>query len=268
LRDYDTKTFKLIPVMVAPYGNRFLWRHAKRFLVMSATIISAAEMAESLGLRLPWGEVTVPMTFPVENRPIVIAPVVSMTYRNMQDPATFDVMARAIVNVSRNHPGERVLVHCNSYRIAKELASRCHTDERFAHYAYVYESGSEKIAMLDAYLGDESGMLFAASMARGVDLKGDDCRVQVIAKVPFPSLANKQVSARMRLPGGQQWYDVLTVREIVQMTGRGVRSETDRAMTYVLDEQFGRVWSKSKRLFPQWWRDAVDQSQKISWLLQ
>lgn len=105
-------------------------------------------------------------------------------------------------------------------------------------------------------------------MARGVDLKGDACRVQVIAKVPFPSLADKQVSARMRLPGGDTWYKVQTVREMVQMTGRGVRSETDHAVTYVLDEQFQRVWSQSKRLFPQWWREAVDTTQKISWLLQ
>lgn len=268
IRDYDTRTFRLRPVMVAPYGNRFLWRHGKKFLVMSATIISAEEMAESLGLRLPWSEVIVPMTFPVENRPIVVAPVVSMTYKSMQDPETFDVMARAIVNISQRHKGERVLVHCNSYRIAKELARRCHTDEGFCHYGYVYESGTEKLAMLDAYLDDDRGMLFAASMARGVDLKGDACRVQVIAKVPFPSLADKQVSARMRLPGGDTWYKVQTVREMVQMTGRGVRSETDHAVTYVLDEQFGRVWSQSKRLFPQWWRDAVDTTQKISWLLQ
>jgi Rad3-related DNA helicase len=268
IRDYDTRTFRLRPVMVAPYGTRFLWRHAKRFLVMSATIISAQEMAESLGLRLPWAEVTVPMTFPVENRPIIVAPVASMTYKSMQDPATFDVMARAIVNVSKKHVGERVLVHCNSYRIAKELAGRCVTNDSYQHHAFVYESGAEKLAMLDQYLNDPNGMLFAASMARGVDLKGDACRVQVIAKVPFPSLADKQVSARMRLPGGDTWYKVLTVRERVQMTGRGVRSETDRAITYVLDEQFGRVWSQSKRLFPQWWRDAVDTTQRISWLLQ
>ena len=38
------------PISVAPYGNTYLWRHGKRFLLMSATIISADELAASLGI--------------------------------------------------------------------------------------------------------------------------------------------------------------------------------------------------------------------------
>jgi len=38
------------PITVAPYAAEYLWRHGKRFLCMSATIISATELADSLGL--------------------------------------------------------------------------------------------------------------------------------------------------------------------------------------------------------------------------
>jgi ATP-dependent DNA helicase DinG len=80
----------------------------------------------------------------------------------------------------------------------------------------------------------------------------------VIVKVPFPYLGDRQVSARLRLPGGQTWYNVQVVRSIVQMTGRGVRNAEDWAETFILDKDFLNIYNKSRRLFPSWWRDAVN----------
>jgi Rad3-related DNA helicase len=58
---------------------------------------------------------------------------------------------------------------------------------------------------------------------------------------------------------GRTWYAVQTIRDIVQMTGRAVRHEDDWAVTYIFDRSFGKnLWSKWKRLFPEWWREAVD----------
>ncbi len=38
------------PITVFPYAKDYLWRHGKRFLLMSATIISTEEMCQSLGV--------------------------------------------------------------------------------------------------------------------------------------------------------------------------------------------------------------------------
>lgn len=38
------------PITVAPYAQDYLWRHGKKWLMMSATIISQMELATSLGL--------------------------------------------------------------------------------------------------------------------------------------------------------------------------------------------------------------------------
>lgn len=46
-RDNDV-IFK--PISVAPYAHDYLWRYGRQWLLMSATIISAEEMAASLGL--------------------------------------------------------------------------------------------------------------------------------------------------------------------------------------------------------------------------
>lgn len=99
-------------------------------------------------------------------------------------------------------------------------------------------------------------------MDRGVDLPGDLCRVIVVAKIPFPNLGDKRTNARLyRTKDGEFWYAVNTVRSLVQMPGRAVRSADDWAVTYILDHQFTTiVWAKSKRLLPGWWKAAVNWS--------
>jgi Rad3-related DNA helicase len=101
--------------------------------------------------------------------------------------------------------------------------------------------------------------MFAPSLDRGIDLPYDLCGTQIIAKVPFLYLGDKQISARMHSPGGGNWYTVHTIRTIVQMSGRGMRSADDYCTTYILDSQFTtNLYKRSSNLFPQWWRDAVE----------
>ncbi|MGI0134992.1 MAG: DEAD/DEAH box helicase family protein [Candidatus Micrarchaeaceae archaeon] len=47
---YNQGDIAFKPVLVAPFIHNLLWRHAKLFLLMSATIISSDEMALSLGV--------------------------------------------------------------------------------------------------------------------------------------------------------------------------------------------------------------------------
>lgn len=264
IRDYDTKTLALKPVIVGPYGTKALWRHGRKWLLMSGTIISADEMADSLGLPLDYETVTVPMTFPVENRPIVVAPIADVTRRATEED--YADLVYAVEQISEHHAGERVLVHCVSKMLAERLVTQCVLPGR---NVCSYASAQGKAAALESYMGEVNSIMFAQSMDRGVDLPGDACRVVVIAKVPFPSLGDRRVSARLRLPGGESWYAVQTVRKIIQMTGRGVRSDVDHATAYVLDKQFAtNTFRKSKGLYPAYWRDAIDVSQDVRWLMR
>ena len=94
-------------------------------------------------------------------------------------------------------------------------------------------------------------------MDRGIDLPDDACRVQVVAKIPFPYLGDKQVNARLYSAGGQTWYRVNTLRSLLQSTGRGVRHPDDWAITYILDQSFGKLWQQSRRIIPQWWSEGL-----------
>lgn len=260
LRDYDSRDDTLIlkPVAVDSYGTRRLWRHAQRWLVMSATLISSDEMSDSLGLPFDYRTVTVPMTFPVENRKIVMAPVANVVYKEMDKAVP--QLVHAIGRVLEKHPDDSILVHTVSYKLAQQIQDGLRRNPATGgREIMTYTEGREREAVLARFKARRGAVMLAPSMSRGVDLPGDLCRVQVIAKVPFLSLGDRQVSARSHLPGGQMWYAVQAIREIVQMTGRAIRSADDWAVTYIFDRQFAsNLWKQNKLLFPEWWRDAVD----------
>lgn len=263
----DDGLLHMKPVLVAPYGGAKLWRHSKRFLLMSATIISPDELHDTLGNPYEFGSVVMPMEFPVANRPIIMAPIADVTYKGMNQGTAIEDLAYALQAISKRHPGERILVHTVSYKLAERLARAIDTFD-MNHRVFIYMDGRNKGSVLASYLSRPDSMLLAASMSRGIDLAGDKCRVQVICKVPWPSTQDRRTSARLHLPGGQTWFTIKTVRELVQMTGRGVRGMDDQCTTYILDRQFASNLWKNRMFFPRWWRDAVDSGARIRDLMR
>lgn len=241
------------PISVAKYGKSLLWSHGKRWLCMSATVISPDQMADDLGLELPWEVVTVPMTFPVANRPIIASPVADMSRKGgIEDE---DALIDALEAIRALHPDERILVHTVSYNLTKLVVAGL---KLRGVATFSYSNTRERAKALRDYRKSRAGMLCAPSLDRGVDFSGDECRVIVVCKVPFPYLGDPQVNGRLHSAGGERWYAAQTVRTLVQMTGRGVRSADDHATSYIIDRNFLRVLREHKAMFPSWWRDALN----------
>lgn len=262
VRDYDWKHERdlvLKPVRVGGVGAKTLWPHGKKWLCMSASLVSTEEQAESLGLEeLGWAyeTVTVPMTFPVESRPIIYRPAANITFktREVETPK----LVAGVERVLEEHEGENVLVHTVNYRLAGELYDALRGgDAAGDRMVWTYRGAGDRAETLERFK-TKGGVLLAPSMDRGIDLPDDLCRVVVVAKIPFLNLQDRQVSERMRGEGGQMWYAVQVARTMVQMTGRGMRSEEDRCTTYVLDRQFGSWWKDGRRLMPKWWTEALN----------
>lgn len=249
-------TFK--PVRVDRYGQRLLWSHAPRWLLMSATTISFDQMAADLGLDDgEWASVTVPSTFPAERRPIHVAPVADLTYKT--EEAEWVKAADALVSILERHPHDAVLVHTQSYRLNQRLFD--HLGALRLRPVYTYRDAEGRDLALKQFRSVPRAVLLAPSLQRGVSLDDESCRVVVVVKVPFSSLGDPQVSKRLYSTGrsGQTWYAVRTVRSLVQATGRGMRHADDWCVTYILDRQFIAFYRRNRWLFPRWWKDALDQ---------
>ncbi len=240
------------PVRVDTQAREWLWDHADRWLLMSATIISPAQMAKDLGLADDeWAAVTVPSSFPPHRRPIFldrhVGPVTNRT-----ETEALPKLVREIEQIANFHD-ERILLHTHSYKLTKHLAENL----SLLRPILAYYNARDRDDTLEKWLATDDGLLLAPSFDRGIDLLEDKCRVQVICKAPYPYLGDKQVSKRLHSEGGQMWYTVNTVRSIVQATGRVMRSEDDWGATYILDGSVWKLLNEQGGLFPGWWREAV-----------
>jgi len=245
-----TLTFK--PIRVTDYGQDLLWAHSKRFLLMSATIVSPEQMAADLGLQDgEWAMVNVPSTFPVERRPVLLNTVGKLSRETKE--WSYKAAADKVAEIVRRHPDERILVHTVSYELNKIIDKRLRTDRVITYY-----KAADRERALAEYLNTPRAVLLSPSFERGVDLPHDACRIVVVAKIPFPYLGDKQIKARTYgTRDGSVWYAVSTIRTLCQMTGRGMRSADDWCISYILDGSFHELYSRNKRLFPKWWSEAV-----------
>lgn len=202
-----------------------------------------------------WGGVSVPSTFDPSRRPIYVHPIAEMTRKN-EDHAR-PLIAAAIAKVVAKHPDDKILIHTVSYANNRFIEDTLRQGDSLFRLV-TYNAANEKQRAIDRYLNQPGAVFLAPSLDRGIDLPGDDCRVIVVCKVPFPSLGDKQISARMHSKGGQQWYAVKTIRSLVQMTGRGMRSADDFCESYILDKMFlESIWRRNRGLLPKWWSDAL-----------
>lgn len=249
-KDEDRVVFK--PVKVTRYGHRYIWPHSRKFLLMSASILSHHAMAEELGLNKPYTMIDVPGGYPKENRPVYITPIANNTLKN-RDKAWPEI-AEACEAVLQKHPHERILIHTVSYQFAGYLHDHLAVLFGGDRDVITYRNSDGKVGALASFLGSPGAVLVAASMDRGIDLPGDACRVQVIAKVPWPNKGDRRINARVNARGGSEWYSLQAIRTVTQMTGRGMRSHDDQVTTYIFDAQFNRL---DIDVFPPWWREAI-----------
>ena len=237
------------PVDVSHYADEFLFRHGNKVILMSATILDKEGFCGLLGIKPEdCSFISIPSPFPVENKPILVSPVGSMSAGKID--VTLPRLANAVTEILRNHPNEKGIIHCHSYKIANYLMKNVKSARLLTH------SSTDRDETLSKHIaGTQPTVLLSPSMTEGVDLKDDSSRFQVLCKVPYPYLGDKIVKKRMhRWPW---WYPLQTAKTIVQSVGRSVRSETDHAVTYILDEDWDRFYSKNEKYFPVDFRESI-----------
>jgi ATP-dependent DNA helicase DinG len=248
----------LRPVWVSGYTDKYVLQHAKKVLMMSATVLSKDVFTWTLGLPPESTFIRVPSRFPVENRPLHYTPVGKVKGgANLQ--AILPTLVGAVDDILDRHPDERGLIHTVSYEIARAIAKRSKHRRRL-----ISHDATNRAQSLDFLRYSPNAVLISPSMTTGVDLPYDQCRFQIIAKLAFPYLGDPQIKKRMKLgPDGQpskiasQWYNWLTACTLVQTYGRGVRAVDDACVTYLLDGNYSWWKHTVKDMLPGWFTEAI-----------
>lgn len=214
-------------------------------LIMSATLGGKNKFTKAIDA--PAGTVTyydMPSRFDYTKSPIFLYLKRKMTYREKEK--NFPWVFSTIEKIMEFHKNERGIIHTGSYENSKRIYEAL--PGKYRNRLLHYSDSEEKKQILDEISERNNTVLIGPSLLEGLDLKNDLSRFQIFAKVPFPSLADKYVSEKMKVD--KDWYDWETVIGILQGLGRSVRTKDDHAITYFLDGSLYNLISRNRTGFP------------------
>jgi Rad3-related DNA helicase len=212
-------------------------------LLMTATMGDPSEFMKTIGAT-DARYYRVESHFDYEKSPIYFYPDKRMSMA--QKETTLPWIIKKINSILDENTEENGIIHSGSYensgRIFQALSPK--NQKR----VIVYQGSQEKEAALERFLKEKNLILMGPSILEGLDLAAEKSRLQIFVKVPFPSLGDKFVSAKMNYQPG--WYDWKTSQQILQGVGRSVRNENDWAVTYFLDGCLSDLFRRSRKNFP------------------
>ena len=233
-------------------AEKFMWCHAKQWVLMSASFLPIHLECKRLGI--PFDEtdyMLVPSNFPVERRPIHVESSCNLTSKTMEEE-TPKLISR-ISEIIESHPNDKGLIHAVSYKLANQIIAGVNSPRIITH------NSKDRQEVLTQFMESDSPLvLISPSMDRGISLEMDLCRFIIVAKAPWLFLGDKIVAARVYSSKmGSEWFAATMLTTVLQMLGRGMRSADDYCEGYILDEQFKRILHSKPKYLPEWFRDAI-----------
>jgi ATP-dependent DNA helicase DinG len=242
------------PISAVAFMNSLIFEAAPIRVYMSAYPGPKAVFCRNLGLeasKVAW--LNLSSTFPKENRPIHMILVGSMGQKSIEQ--TLPSVQRMCQRILESHANEKGLIHCHSYKLGQILFD--YLKPYFPERIIYPKTAKERDGALAAHANSRHPtVMLSPSMTEGFNMADDLARFQIIAKMPYPYLGDKQVAAKQRQD--PEWYSMQTAMTVIQACGRIVRSDDDHGATYILDSDFQVLYERYPEFFPGWFKDAFN----------
>lgn len=252
-QNYNDKTrqkeYSLEPIWAYDYLEKYVFSHYDMVFLMSGTILDKNLFCNLNGLDVTKAAYySIPSPFPLENRPIIYMPLGKMSYKTKEE--TFQRYIPYINKILQKYKDKKGIIHTNSFELSNWIQKSV-KDKRL-----IFHDSTNKDEMLKKHIeSDEPTVIVSPSMSVGVSFDDDLARFQIIAKVPYPSLASQK--NKLRMSNNPNWYSWKTCAEIQQSFGRIIRSDSDYGDTIILDGSFGDILRHSSQYLPNWVQDAI-----------
>lgn len=194
---------------------------------------------------------------PVEKRLCYYRPVGSMNFKERQQTAP--KMAAAIADLHQKF-GKKTMVHCGAYVIARMLHDNMPSSVR--KYC-ILQDQKEREGSKNKFLAARQAIFLSVNFEEGLDLKGPDYPLNIIAKVPFENIGDEFVKARNERDNYKR-YNMHAAVAVMQAAGRCTRSVDDFSETYILDSSWQGFFNRSRKLFQPWFVAALRKPTEMS----
>lgn len=237
-----------IPVWPGAVKSDALFHNINKVLVMSATLTE--KTVASLGIAEgDYQFMELPSYYPPRNSPVIHVKTVRMNHR-----AT-DMDLRMWVNridqlISRRLD-RKGIVYTVSYDRRNMLMSH-------SQYAGIMQTHSRD-DVFDAVerfkASPAPAVLVSPTITSGWDFPDTECEYVIVGKIPYPDSTDPVVKARQK--DDDEWTSFLAMETLVQVAGRGTRSETDKCEVIIIDDSWFWFWKRYQKFAPQFFKDRV-----------
>jgi Rad3-related DNA helicase len=176
-------------------------------------------------------------------------------------------MAAAIEKLhAKRH--KKTMVHCGAYSIAKLLYDNLSPGAKeiaiLQKRKEDVDEGNEQEAELkereiykNRFMGAKGEKIFmSVAFDEGLDLKGPEYPMNIIAKIPFEYLRDEFVIARNENDNKLRYYTFAAVK-VMQAAGRCTRTPDDFSETWILDGSWNGLYYSNKAKFLPWFKAAL-----------
>lgn len=200
---------------------------------MSATIGEPSKYANTIAIKEA-KVIRIDNGFNYDKSPIIYINKYKLNYKDR------DINLSKVLNlmdkiIEQKHNNERGIIHTGSYAFMNYILK----NSKHKHKFLAYEDTDKKRIAIKKFESQPDRILIGPSILEGLDLKNEISRFQIFFKVPYPSLADPLIKAK--LENSKDWYDWKTLLNIEQGIGRSIRSKNDWAVTYILDGCFSSL---------------------------
>lgn len=236
----------LSPTWPLPYTETVLFLGIPKIVLTSATIVPKTLKLLTSSSDVEFVEY--PHSFPVENRPLIHTPTVKINYKAGEYEEK--IWLTKLDNLIRDRIDRKGIIHTVSYKRRDLVLER----SKYKEHMVTHNSTDTESVVRTFKTSKAPCILVSPSMATGWDFPGDELRWQVIVKVPFPDIQGVIVKERMKQDKDFAAY--ITMQQLIQATGRGVRSTEDWCETIILDNSIEWFLKSYNHLTVEWFKGA------------
>jgi ATP-dependent DNA helicase DinG len=243
------------PVWPGAYAESSLFTGVPKVILTSATI--RPKTLELLGVPADEYEfLEYPSSFPVALRPFTWVPTVRVRYD--MDPGSARLWAAKIDRIIGQRLDRKGIIHTVSYQRRDYLLRY----SEYARYMVVHDAAGQIIDAVRKFKEMPApAILVSPSVGTGFDFPGDECRYIIVGKVPFPSTKSKVLQARQERD--KDYFAYVAAQQLVQMVGRGMRSNDDWCEGIIVDDNWSWFYGKYKKFMPRWFTAACKVSKTV-----
>ena len=243
------KELSLEPIWSFDYLDKYVFSHYDKVFLMSGTILDKSLFCQLNGLDVDNSVYySISSPFPLKNRPIFYMPLGKMSFKTKEE--TFKTYVPYIKKILDKYKNKKGVIHTNSFELSKWI------EDSIKDPRLIFHDSSNKDEMLRMHFeSNEPTVIVSPSLSVGVSFDDDKARFQIIAKIPYPSLASQKNKTRQ--VNNPEWYAWKTCCSLQQSLGRIIRSNNDYGDTIILDESFSDILKYSSNYIPSYIQESI-----------